>query len=87
MVAAYTRLCQQTLTAYSAQLSTLKKKYGVDTVIALAVNDHSVLSSFGASLSLPTSPSLVMIADFDARVTRWLGMEGRLVRGRLRTTQ
>ena len=74
-VAAYTRLCQQSLLAYSAQLSTLKKKYGIDGIVAIAVNDHSVLSSFSSSLSLPSGPGLSLVADFDARVTRWLGME------------
>ena len=74
-VAAYTRLCQQSLLAYHGRLSELKKKYGVDAVVAIAVNDHSVLSSFMSSLSIGPSPSLVLVADFDARVTRWLGME------------
>jgi peroxiredoxin len=74
-VAAYTRLCQQSLLAYSAQLSTLKKKFGIDGIVAIAVNDHSVLSSFSSSLSLPSGPGLSLVADFDARVTRWLGME------------
>ena len=74
-VAAYTRLCQQSLSAYAGRLSELKKKYNVDAVIALSVNDHSVLSSFSSSLSISASPSFSLIADFDARVTRWLGME------------
>ena len=74
-VAAYTRLCQQTLIAYHSKLSELKKKHQVDAVVAIAVNDHSVLSSFSSSLSITPSPALTLIADFDARVTRWLGME------------
>ena len=74
-VAAYTRLCQQSLSAYASRASELKKKYNVDAIVALSVNDHSVLSSFSSSLSIASSPSLALIADFDARVTRWLGME------------
>ena len=74
-VAAYTRLCQQSLSAYAGRASELKKKYNVDAIIALSVNDHSVLSSFSSSLSISSSPSFSLIADFDARVTRWLGME------------
>lgn len=74
-VAAYTRLCQQSLSAYASRTSELKKKYNVDAIIALSVNDHSVLSSFSSSLSISASQSFSFIADFDARVTRWLGME------------
>ena len=74
-VAAYTRLCQQSLSAYASRASELKKKYNVDAIVALSVNDHSVLSSFSSSLSISSSPALALIADFDARVTRWLGME------------
>ena len=75
-VAAYTRLCQQSLSAYASRASELKKKYNVDAIIAISVNDHSVLSSFSSSLSIHPSPTTFsLIADFDARVTRWLGME------------
>ena len=74
-VAAYTRLCQQSLSAYASRASELKKKYNVDAIIALSVNDHSVLASFSSSLSITPSSSFALIADFDARVTRWLGME------------
>lgn len=74
-VAAYTRLCQQSLSAYASRATELKKKYNVDAIVALSVNDHSVLSSFSSSLSISASPALSLIADFDARVTRWLGME------------
>ena len=74
-VAAYTRLCQQSMSAYASRASELKKRYNVDAVVALSVNDHSVLSSFASSLSVPSSPAFQFIADFDARVTRWLGME------------
>ena len=74
-VAAYTRLCQQSLLAYHAKLTELKKKHQVDAVVAISVNDHSVLSSFSSSLSITPSSALTLVADFDARVTRWLGME------------
>lgn len=77
-VAAYTRLCQQSLSAYAHKAHELKKKHGIDHLYAIAVNDHAVLASFAQSLSLThggSNNSLSLIADYDARVTRWLGME------------
>lgn len=74
-VGAFTRLDQQSFVAYAHKAAELKKKYGIDHVYALSVNDHSVLSAFKDSLSLQSYTGVTLIADFDARMTRWLGME------------
>jgi len=74
-VAAFSRLCRQSLLSYSGKANELKKKLGIDHIYAISVNDHSVISAFLSSLSLHHQSQITFIADFDCRVTRWLGME------------
>jgi peroxiredoxin len=66
------RRSQKQLPGFAEKAGEIKKK-GIDSIVAVAVNDPVVIKAFGEAAKLP-SDKLTLVADFDARFTKALGL-------------
>ena len=71
-VGAFLSLCQQQLPPYSSRWAEFRRR-GVDSILAVSVNDHAVLKSFAQQAELDLS-RVGLIADHDGSFCRGLNL-------------